>query len=142
MTPVRSRPGHEHDERADEQHERVDPEERPGVREALADARLPAERLADHERGGDRHDRRRQDGGAEQADREQQLGEVAGDRLEGPRGIGRGLDRRRGRRSSTAVAMTMKTAMTLVQTAPPIASACSSRSSSSPIAFSATALWR
>ena len=42
----------------------------------------------------------------------------------------------------TAVAMTMNTAMTFVQIAPPIASACSSRSSSSPIAFSATALWR
>ena len=41
-----------------------------------------------------------------------------------------------------AAATTMKTAMTFVQIDPPIASACSSRSSSTPIPFSATALVR
>ena len=42
-------PRDEHDQRADDQHERVDREERPRVAEALVDPRLPAERLADHE---------------------------------------------------------------------------------------------
>ena len=41
-----------------------------------------------------------------------------------------------------AVATTMNTAMTFVQMAPPTASACSRRSSSSSMPFSATALWR
>jgi hypothetical protein len=41
--------------------------------------------------------------------------------------------------SVTAVATTMKRAITFVHTAPPIASACSRRSSSSSIPFSATA---
>ena len=41
-----------------------------------------------------------------------------------------------------AAATTMKIAMTLVHTDPPIASACSSASSSTPMPFSATALVR
>ena len=41
-----------------------------------------------------------------------------------------------------AAATTMKTAITLVQIEPPIASACSSPSSSTPMPFSATALVR
>ena len=41
-----------------------------------------------------------------------------------------------------AAATTMKIAMTLVHTDPPIASACSSRSSSTAMPFSATALVR
>ena len=80
------------------QHERVDREERAGVGEALVDAGLPAERLADHERGRERHDRGGQHARPEQPDREERLGQPAGDRLEGPRRVGRGRDRPAGRR--------------------------------------------
>ena len=79
----------EHDQRAQRQDERVDPEEDRRVAERLADARLPAERLADHVGGADRHDRRREHGRPEEPDREQRRRERPGDGLEASRRVRR-----------------------------------------------------
>ncbi len=89
----RSSPGMQHDQRAGEQDEGVDREERAGVAETLVDPGFPAERLADHERRGERHDRGREHARAEQPDREQCLGQSARD---GDQRLGR-IGRRRDR---------------------------------------------
>ena len=93
MTRQQVQPRDQHDQRPGDQHERVDREERPGVGEPLVDPGLPAERLADHERGRQRHDRRGQHARPEQPDREQRLGQPAGDRLQGLGRVGGRGDR-------------------------------------------------
>ena len=90
-------PGMIGDERADHDHRRDDAHEDGRFLAVAAEPLLVAERLRDDVGGGDRQDRGGQQAGAEQADPEQRLGELSGERGQRPGGVGGGGDVR-GRR--------------------------------------------
>ena len=88
MTWISGRPGIMHEQRREPDEEREQAVEGRRLAPVPVDAGLPAERLAGGVGARQRHDAEAQERRPEQADREQDAGRLAGDRLEGLGGVG------------------------------------------------------